>query len=227
MTAPWTALVPAKPLARAKSRCAGLTPAARRSLAAAMLTDLVGRLRAVPAVRSVVVVTTDPEATGLALASGAAVTGSARAPGLNDEVADALALVGGAAPATGLALVMGDLAGAGTADCATALALAARHRRAVVGDADGTGTTLLTLRDPADFRPFLGPGSLGRFRAAGYRNLGVAPSSPLRRDVDTVAHLLSLPPHTLGPATRRWLAAFPPPGPRPGPSPLERRVGAP
>ncbi|WP_073952684.1 2-phospho-L-lactate guanylyltransferase [Streptomyces kebangsaanensis] len=227
MTTPWIALVPAKPFARAKTRCAGLTPDARRSLAKAMLTDVVRRLRGVPAVHSVVVVTADPEVTGLALASGAAASGSGRFPGLNGEVGEALEAVGGAAPAAALALIMGDLAGAGTADYATALTLAARHRRAVVGDADGTGTTLLTLRDAADFRPFLGPGSLRRFHAAGYHDLGVGPSSPLRRDVDTVDHLLSLPPHTLGPATRQWLAAaFPPGGPRPGPSTDERRVGA-
>lgn len=227
MTTPWIALVPAKPFARAKSRCVGLTPDARRSLAKAMLTDVVRRLRGVTAVHSVVVVTTDPEATGLALASGAAVSGSGRVPGLNGEVGDALGLIGAAAPGTGLVLVMGDLAGAGTADYATALALAARHRRAVVGDADGTGTTLLTLRDAEDFRPFLGPGSLKRFRDAGYHDLGVEPSSPLRRDIDTVDHLLSLPPHTLGPATRQWLATvLPSGGHRPGPSPHERRVAA-
>ncbi|GAA3733082.1 2-phospho-L-lactate guanylyltransferase [Spinactinospora alkalitolerans] len=226
MTTPWIALVPVKPFARAKSRCAGLTPNARRSLAEAMMTDVVRRLRGVPAVHSVVVVTMDPEVTGLALASGAAVSSSGRFPGLNGEAGEALRMIAGAAPGTGLTLVMGDLAGAGTADYAAALALAARHRRAVIGDADGTGTTLLTLRDVADFRPFLGPGSLRRFHAAGYHDLGVGPASPLRRDVDTVDHLLSLPPHTLGPATRQWLAAFPSDGRRPDPSTHERRVGA-
>lgn len=120
---------------------------------------------------------------------------------------------------------MGDLAGAGTADYATALTLAARHRRAVVGDADGAGTTLLTLRDAADFRPFLGAGFLAQFLAAGYHHLEVAPASPLRRDVDTVDHLRSLPPHTLGPATRRWLAALVSGGPRPRTTTHERRVG--
>ncbi|MEZ7002335.1 2-phospho-L-lactate guanylyltransferase [Streptomyces sp. AD55] len=227
MTTPWVALVPAKSLDRAKSRCTGLTPDARRSLARAMLTDVVRRLAGVPAVRAVVVVTTDPEASATALASGAAVCGG-RLPGLNEEAGEALRTVGGADPAAALALIMGDLAGAGTADYAAALALAGRHRRAVVADADGTGTTLLTLRSAADFRPFLGPGSLARFRAAGHRPLDVGPASPLRRDVDTVDHLLSLPAHTLGPATRRWLAAVRPDGARPGAAaPYERRVGTP
>ncbi|MER6152653.1 hypothetical protein [Streptomyces hirsutus] len=226
MTTEWIALVPAKAFTRAKSRCVGLAPDARRLLARAMLTDTVRRLRAVPAVRSVVVVTTDPEVTGLALAEGAAVTGSGRFPGLNGEAGEALELIGGTAPAAALALIMGDLAGAGTADHTRALALAVRHRRAVVGDADGTGTTLLTLREAADFRPFLGPGSLARFHAAGYHHLGVGPASPLRRDVDTVDHLLALPPHTLGPATREWLTAFRPEGPQPRTTAHERKVGA-
>lgn len=199
--------MPAKPFAQAKSRCAGLGPAARRSLARAMLTDVVRRLRGVPAVCSVVVVATDPEAIGTALASGAGTVGSRRAPDLNGEVGDALGLIGTAAPGTGLALVMGDLAGADTPDYAAALAAAAPHPRAVVGDADGTGTTMLTLRDAEDFRPLLGPGSLSGFLAAGYHDLDVGLTSPLRRDVDTIDQLLSLRPGTLGPATRGWLDA--------------------
>lgn len=212
----WTALVPAKPFALAKSRCADLTPAARRTLAEAMLTDVVTRLVTVASVHAVVVVGGDPEVTGTALASGAAAFTTTRGPGLNAETADALAALAG--PGRGLAVVMGDLPGAAPADFAAALAAAGRHGgAALVADAEGTGTTLLALPGPREFRPFLGPGSRGRFLAVGYRELDIPAASPLRRDIDTVDQLLALPPSTLGPATRAWLAvreAGRPPGRR-------------
>ncbi|MFJ6213520.1 NTP transferase domain-containing protein [Streptomyces sp. NPDC092296] len=202
----WTALVPAKPFALAKSRCADLTPAARRALARAMLTDVVTRLGAVPSVHAVVVVGGGPEVAGTALASGAAAFSTTCGPGLNAETADALAALAG--PARRFAVVMGDLPGAAPADFAAALAAAGRHGgAALVADAEGTGTTLLALPGPQEFRPFLGPGSRGRFLAAGYRELDVPAASPLRRDIDTVRQLRALPQATLGPATRAWLAA--------------------
>jgi 2-phospho-L-lactate guanylyltransferase len=71
MAAMW-AVVPAKPLRTAKQRLAGvLSEKERRSLAGAMLSDVLRCLRGVEAVEGIVVVSSDPEVAKLAAARGA------------------------------------------------------------------------------------------------------------------------------------------------------------
>lgn len=66
------ALVPTKDLLRAKTRLAGvLAPAERRSLVLAMLTDVLGTLRAAPQLTGVALISRDPEVRALAARSGA------------------------------------------------------------------------------------------------------------------------------------------------------------
>ncbi|MER5456291.1 2-phospho-L-lactate guanylyltransferase [Micromonospora sp. NPDC002389] len=209
---PWVVVVPAKSFAAAKTRCVGLAAADRAALARAMLTDVVGGLTRARRVRAVVVASTDPEVTATALACGAVVAGRIGPPDLNREVDAALRLAGEAYGDARLAVVMADLAAARPAEFDAALAAAGPYPRAVVPDADGTGTTLLALTEAADFRPYLGPGSRRRFLADGYHDLPVlAPG--LRRDVDTVAHLLDLRAGHLGANTRAWAATPPSVGP--------------
>ena len=199
----WVVVVPAKPFAAAKTRCADLDPAVRHALARAMLLDVVGGLTRARRVRAVVVATTDPEVAAVALSCGAQVAGTTRGPDLNREVLDALTVAGEALPDTRLAVAMADLAAARPTDFDAALASAEAHPRAIVADADGTGTTLVTLTEPDDYRPYLGPDSRRRFLADGYHDLPVT-APGLRRDVDTVAHLRSLGTDRLGEATRSW-----------------------
>ncbi|QOC92051.1 2-phospho-L-lactate guanylyltransferase [Micromonospora craniellae] len=209
----WVVVVPAKSFAAAKTRCVGLAAADRAALARAMLTDVLGGLTRARRVRAVVVATTDPEVAAVALACGAVVAASAGPPDLNREAHAALRLAGEAYGDARLAVVMADLAAARPAEFDAALAAAGPYPRAVVPDADGTGTTLLALTEAADFRPYLGPGSRRRFLADGYHDLPVL-SRGLRRDVDTVAHLLDLRAGHLGASTRAWVATQPagPPG---------------
>ncbi|GAA2217026.1 2-phospho-L-lactate guanylyltransferase [Micromonospora olivasterospora] len=199
----WVVVVPAKPFAAAKTRCADLDVSERSALARAMLLDVVGGLTRARRVRAVVVAATDPEVAGAALSCGAVVAGTTRGPDLNREVLDALTVAREALPDARLAVAMADLAGAQPADFDAALAAAGSHSRAIVSDADGTGTTMVTLTVPGEFRPFLGPGSRCRFLADGYHDLPVA-APGLRRDVDTVSHLLALGTDRLGGATRSW-----------------------
>ncbi|MBO4209208.1 2-phospho-L-lactate guanylyltransferase [Micromonospora echinofusca] len=209
MDGSWVVVVPAKPFTTAKSRCAELDAPARRTLARAMLVDVVGRLRRARRVHAVVVAATDSEVVGAALAAGAVVSWSGRAPDLNGEVGDALTGAAEALPGLRLAVAMADLAGARPVDFDAALAAAGAYPRAIVSDADGTGTTMVLLTDPREFRPCLGPGSRRGYLAEGFHDLTVA-APALGRDVDTVAHLVSLGADRLGAATRAWLAAADP-----------------
>ncbi|MEV0326878.1 2-phospho-L-lactate guanylyltransferase [Micromonospora echinospora] len=217
----WVVVVPAKPFTAAKTRCAGLDGSERSALARAMLVDVVGRLTRARRVRAVVVATTDPDVVGAALASGAAVGGTTRGPDLNQEVLDALSAAAAALPDARLAVAMADLAGAEPSDFDDALAAAGSRPRAIVSDADGTGTTMVMVAAPDEFRPFLGPDSRRRFLADGYHDLPVT-GSGLRRDVDTVAHLVSLGIDRLGAATRSWAGS--PAGARTGPPILPASV---
>ncbi|SCL29620.1 2-phospho-L-lactate guanylyltransferase [Micromonospora pallida] len=202
----WVVVVPAKPFAAAKTRCVGLDVSERSALARAMLLDVVGRLTRARRVCAVVVAATDPEVVGAALAAGAVVAGTTCGPDLNREVLTALIVAREALPDARLAVAMADLAGAQPSDFDAALTAAGSHPRSIVSDADGTGTTMVTLTDPGEFRPFLGPDSRRRFLADGYHDLPVT-APGLRRDVDTVAHLLLLGTDRLGGATRSWVGS--------------------
>lgn len=74
-------------------------------------------------------------------------------------------------------------------DLAVVLAAASRHRRAVVADSEGTGTTVLTAASPAELRPAFGSGSFARHRGYGAVDLSGSAAAGVRRDVDVSAHL--------------------------------------
>uniref|UniRef100_UPI000CD5395F 2-phospho-L-lactate guanylyltransferase n=1 Tax=Streptomyces sp. SM14 TaxID=1736045 RepID=UPI000CD5395F len=194
----WQVLVPAKPFGRAKTRCGDLPPERRAELARAMLGDVLSALAGVPAVRGVTVVGSGPDVCAAALAGGAAVATAPGRSGLNAELRQALWSVHEAAPDAALAVVMADLPAAGPEELAAALAAAGRTGSpVVVRDAEGTGTTMLVLRHPDEFRPWLGRGSARRYAADGYRDLALSAGSGLRHDVDTTDGLRALPPAAL------------------------------
>ncbi|MGA1835290.1 2-phospho-L-lactate guanylyltransferase [Herbiconiux sp. 11R-BC] len=106
----------------------------------------------------------------------------------------------GAVP-TAVAALLGDLPCLTTADVDAALEAAAAHPLAVVPDAEGTGTTLITALPGVPLVPRFGAGSAARHTAAGHAPLELPPTSTLRLDVDTAADLARAEARGLGPAT--------------------------
>ncbi|MES2172243.1 MAG: 2-phospho-L-lactate guanylyltransferase, partial [Actinomycetota bacterium] len=104
------------------------------------------------------------------------------------------------APGRGIAVLLGDLPALQPAELEAALEQARLHELAMVPDAEGTGTTLITAADGAAHNPAFGPGSAARHRAAGYAELEVPAGSGLRMDADTRETLDALAgrlgPHT-------------------------------
>jgi 2-phospho-L-lactate guanylyltransferase len=183
----WTVVVPVKGTADAKSRL-GASARLARAIALDSVEAALGAAR-------VIVVTTDSAAADF-VALGASVV---RDPG---EGLSAAITVGIAAAGEGaVAVLLGDVPALLPSELAAALAAAERHPRAMVADADGEGTVLITAFAAADHAPAFGPGSRELHRAAGYVELDVAPESGLRRDVDTREQLAALAGR-LGPRTR-------------------------
>ncbi|BDZ48753.1 2-phospho-L-lactate guanylyltransferase [Frondihabitans sucicola] len=192
MTDPtWTVIVPVKGTANAKSRLG-----ADRDLADAIAVDTV--VAAVSAGVRVIVVT--PSSSRVFAGIDVTVVddpGSGLAGAVTAGIESA-----GSGPT---AVLLGDLPALLPADLGAALAAAEAYPRALVADADGTGSTLITAASAALHVPHFGPGSRELHLAAGYVELAVPASSGLRRDVDTPDDLAALAPR-LGRATRAVLA---------------------
>jgi 2-phospho-L-lactate guanylyltransferase len=86
-----------------------------------------------------------------------------------------------------------------------ALAAAAAVGSALVVDASGTGTTLLSAAPEVTLDPQFGPDSAGRHQRAGAVPLTGPGLGPLRQDVDTEADLIAACRLGLGPATLRYV----------------------
>lgn len=211
----WTVVVPVKRLADAKTRLdVAATDPARADLALALALDTVHAALAAREVLAVVVVTGEPRvADALAGRPGVRLVPDPGS-GLNVALAVGAAAVLAAAPADAppgpIALLLGDLPALTGPDLDAALVLAAGHRLAVVPDAEGTGTTLLTALTPltGDLVPRFGPGSLAAHVAAGHTPLPDVAAS-LRRDVDTAADLRAAARLGVGRATAALLRREP------------------
>jgi 2-phospho-L-lactate guanylyltransferase len=213
----WSVVVPAKRLVAAKTRLTPLTaalpaglPAGHRDLVLALLGDTVAAARRSPAVRLVVVVTDEPEAAALATALGAQTVGDEPDAGLNAALAhgarQARARTGGP-----VAALSSDLPALRPDELTAALVAAAALPRAFVADAEGSGTTLLAVRD-GELDPRFGAGSAAAHTASGAVPLdGEWPG--LRQDVDTPADLQTACRLGVGPRTTGFLEAISrPPG---------------
>jgi 2-phospho-L-lactate guanylyltransferase len=199
----WTVVVPVKGGPDAKSRLADrLDAGARRALADALALDTLDAVLATPSVACVVVVTGERRLLPVVADDGARLV-HVDDPGRGLGAAVRAGL--DAAPDAPAAVLLGDLPALRPADLDAALADAARHERAFVPDADGTGTTLLTGRSPEHLRPRFGPGSADAHREAGHVPLDARPS--LRRDVDTAADLDDAAALGVGRRTAAFLAA--------------------
>lgn len=198
----WVVVVPVKPAADGKTRLAGvLSASTRERLVRAMALDTVAAALSTPEVVRVVVVTADAPLRTLL----------ARSVDLVDEPGDGLngAVRAGideaASTPHGVAVLLGDLPALRPEDLAAALGMASAHERALVADADGTGTTLLAALPGIAIDPQFGPGSAAAHELAGHVRLAVAAASTVRRDVDVPDDLAEVARLGVGPATRAVL----------------------
>jgi 2-phospho-L-lactate guanylyltransferase len=203
----WSVVVPAKRLVAAKTRLTPLTdelPAGHRALVLALLADTVAAARQSPAVGLVLVVTDEPQAAAVVTALGAHTVGDEPDSGLNAALAHGARQARRRAPGP-VAALSSDLPALRPAELTAALQAAAAVPRAFVADAEGTGTTLLAVRD-GELGPRFGPGSAAAHAAGGA--LPLAGDWPgLRQDVDTPGDLHAAYRHGVGPRTTGLLEA--------------------
>lgn len=211
----WSVVVPIKRLVEAKSRLATTPLEARPDLALAFGLDTVAAARAAASVGLVAVVTSEPRAVAALEAANDPVLarvlvvpdpGGGLVPALRAGLAAVQPPRAGRVAGGAVGLLLGDLPALRSSDLDAALAAAAAHPLAMIADADGTGTTLLTGVHARDVVPRFGPGSAAAHARAGHIALAAAPG--LRRDVDTAEDLAEAVRLGVGPATARALAAL-------------------
>ena len=190
-TREWIVVIPVKGTADAKSRF-GDELADRAGVALAIALDTVSAALLASTVVGVIVVA------GAAVAAAfdeldALVVVEHEPAGLAAAIASGIELASElGAPGRGTAVLLGDLPALAPEELDAALALAAAHERAMVADADGTGTVLVTAADGATHATAFGAGSAAAHTAAGYVPLELPASSGLRNDVDTLDQLTAL-----------------------------------
>lgn len=222
---PWRLVVPIKDAALAKTRLEPPAPLTRAALARAMARDTLEAVcRALPP-PAVVVVTSDRSATQAALALGAVVVPDPGA-GLNAAVSAGLAAATGRTASPGerparVGVLLGDLPTLRPEDLLQGLTACADHAVAVVPDAEGTGTVLLTAAPGGVLVPGFGPGSAARHAALPGALLLPLDLPRLRRDVDDAPALACAARLGLGRHTAQLLATT---GGADGPHRLTRPV---
>jgi 2-phospho-L-lactate guanylyltransferase len=204
----WAVLLAVKPLPLAKSR---LDRPDRSELTLAMAADTAQAAGRVAAVEVVVVVTDDADARAMLESPAVVVVPDAPNDGLNPALLHAAAEANRRWPHAGVVVLAADLPALRPEALAAALELAALHPRAVVADAVGTGTVLLSAAAGVRLEPSFGPGSRQRHLDGGAVDLtdSLPPGDPtegLRHDVDTAADLEAAMGIGVGPRTARVLA---------------------
>lgn len=211
----FTVVVPVKGTAEGKSRLLPERPAGERMLLAeAFALDAVSALQRARQVGRVIVVTDAASSVAARLRErGVTVLGDPGG-GLNAAVGAGLAWAGADADADSaaaaeaapgpVAVMLGDLPTLVADDLDGALEAARGHPLALVHDAEGSGTTLITATEGA-LVPHFGGGSAERHRAAGHVDLVLKPESTLRHDVDTEADLQAAVAVGVGPHTAEVL----------------------
>lgn len=201
-------VIAVKRLTAAKTRLAPLFSArVREDVVLAMLVDTISAAAAVPAVRTVVVVTPDHVAAEAAEQCGARVltdpTPEGHADPLNNALTSAAELIAGDNP--NIVVLQGDLPALQPYELAEAIAAARHLRRSFVADRHGDGTSaLLAFAAPLD--PRFGTDSARRHRRSGAVELdGRWPG--LRCDIDTPEDLRAAQTIGIGPATAKAIAA--------------------
>ena len=200
-TTEWIVVVPVKGTAQAKSR---FGPGDHSALALAMAADTVAAAMAADGVAGVLVVTT-AEASTIFDDLGAFVIVEETA-GLSSAIDLGVATAAELGePWRGIAVLLGDLPALTPAELGAALAEARSYPLAIVSDAAGDGTVLITASSGSFHSPRFGVGSSSAHRAKGYIPLEVSALSGLRNDVDSASGLLRLDGR-LGERTARVVA---------------------
>lgn len=181
----WIVVVPLKPAARGKSRLGG----ADEGLVRAIGLDTVAAASASTAVARVIVVTSDADTTATVAGWDGVEVIEDDGGGLNAAIAQGMAVADEHVPRAAL---LGDLPALRPEELTDALTQAAGHERAVVPDAEGTGSTLVTARAGTPWASAFGAESYDRHLALGCVALSVDADAGLRRDVDTVAQLQAI-----------------------------------
>lgn len=203
----WSVVVPVKRLALAKTRLAELAGPRRPELALAMAADTVTAALECPSVAVVVTVTDDPQAADTLRRLGAGCVADVPDQGLNAALTYAARIAQADRPDSAIAALSADLPAMRADELERALLAAAAHPRALVADASGDGTTLLTAQAGTALAPAYGEGSAARHRATGAVALRLhAPG--LRRDVDRPADLWAAAALGVGPHTAAVLAGL-------------------
>jgi 2-phospho-L-lactate/phosphoenolpyruvate guanylyltransferase len=202
-TTPWHLVVPVKGGASAKSRLHPPPGVAREHLAVALATDCLTACCAGMPRGRVLVVSSDERVAAVAASLGARVVADP-GTGLNGAVAAARDRVVAEAPGAPLAVLLGDVPALRAGDLTAALGTAAAYHLAVVPDAYGSGTVLLTAADGAALEPRFGEGSARRHEAAGHHRLELD-LPRLRTDVDDDGDLAEAVRLGVGAATRAVL----------------------
>lgn len=182
------ALLPAKPLALAKSRLAPLlADAERAAVSRAMFTDVLAALTGARSLDAIIVVTADAALADLARRAGTRIIEETAPAGLNAAVGRGTEAAVDLGASTVL-VVLSDIPWL-TAPDVDALCQQAPTRGAlVVPSKEGTFTNALLRRPPTLFGPRFGPRSLERHVAAAERQgvpCHIVPSERLGFDVDT------------------------------------------
>ncbi|MCM3695542.1 2-phospho-L-lactate guanylyltransferase [Microbacterium oleivorans] len=184
----WAVMIPVKPAVDAKSRLGDDVP--RGDIARALALDTVDVATRTPGVARVLVVTADAALADL-LPGGVELIRERTAVGIDAALAAASARVG---LRRHRASLPADLAALAPGELAAALAMAAMVSRAVIPDAVGDGSTLVTARAGTAWASAYGPDSFSRHVALGCRPLPVRATSGLRWDLDTPDDLARLLP---------------------------------
>jgi 2-phospho-L-lactate guanylyltransferase len=195
--------MPVQSSARAKSRLEVPADVDRPRLARAIARDSLTAVRQASGVHRVVVVTADGDLAAECLRAGDHVVRDSgrsltEAVRLGIEAAEALA------PRAPAAVLLADVPALTGADLSEALQRAAGVPFAVVPDAEGSGSVLLTAARPGLLRPAFGDDSARRHERHGAVRLDLD-LPRLRRDVDTWAALQQAAQLGLGPATSALL----------------------
>lgn len=197
----WTVVIPVKGTALAKSRLSIAEPN-RGNLALAFALDTVAAALAASRVQTVIVVTGSDTVEHRMRDLGAVTVREASAAGLNPAIEEALIAAQTLTPEAPVAVLLGDLPALDPADLDSALDRARNHSRAMVADAAGVGTVLVTALRGIPHHPHFGGASRAAHLGAGYVELDVDAGLGLRQDIDTLNDLTSANLTTLGAATR-------------------------
>jgi 2-phospho-L-lactate guanylyltransferase len=154
----WRVIIPIKGQLTAKSRLSPPAGVARADLAHGFALDTITAAVAAIPPAQLVVVTSDEHTATFVREMGSIVIAD-QGDGLNPAIALGIGYVQVVLGSGPTAVLLGDIPTLRPQDLVTALAACGQHQAALVPDACGLGTVLLSALSPADLHPRFGPDS--------------------------------------------------------------------